>query len=114
MTRDPVVGRLVNGVMTVDVGLAVVRKWFDGGEKKEEVLFVECRGFGRLAENMSRYLSKGRMVLIEGRLRLHSWEKDGRHYEKIGVTVEDFVFLDGFGGKGSGCAKKSPDGEAGA
>ncbi len=79
----------------VEFGLAVNRKWTGkDGTKKEETCFVDCRAFGRQAENINKYLSKGRALLVEGRLSFDSWTaQDGTKRSKHRVTVENFQFL---------------------
>ena len=58
--------------------------------------------FGRQAETIGQYLRKGRPVLIEGRLRLDSWEdkQSGQKRSRLGVVLESFQFLDSGGGRG--------------
>ena len=94
LTRDPQLSYTPAQTPVVDFGMAINRKWRgQDGEQREETCFVDCRAFGRQAETINQYLSKGRPVLIEGRLRFSSWEKDGRKHSKLSVTVENFQFL---------------------
>lgn len=93
LTRDPeLVGNAGN---ICKFGIACNHKWTTkDGEKKDEVLFVDCTAFGKTGETMHKHLSKGRAVLIEGRLRLEQWENDaGEKRSKHTVTVESFIFL---------------------
>src|SRR4051812_45374288 len=79
------------------VGLAINRAWTsEGGEKKEEVTFVDVDIFGRTAENVAQYMKKGRPILIEGRLRLDQWDdkQTGQKRSKLGVVLEAFQFMD--------------------
>lgn len=95
LTRDPQLSYLPSQTAVVDFGLAVNRRWTGrDGEKKEETCFVDCRAFGRSAENINKYLSKGRAVFVEGRLTFDSWTaQDGTKRSKHRVTVENFQFL---------------------
>ena len=95
LTRDPELSYLPSQTAVVDFGLAVNQKWTNkDGEKKEETCFVDCRAFGKAAENINKYLSKGKPVLVEGRLSYSSWEaEDGSKRSKIRVTVGNFQFL---------------------
>ena len=95
LTRDPQLSYLPSETAVVDFGLAVNRRWTSReGEKKEETCFVDCRAFGRQAENINKYLSKGRPLLVEGRLTFDSWTaQDGTRRSKHRVTVENFQFL---------------------
>ena len=95
LTRDPQFSYLPSETPVVDFGLAVNRRWTGkDGTKKEETCFVDCRAFGRLAENINKYLSKGRPLFVEGRLSFDSWTaQDGSKRSKHRVTVENFQFL---------------------
>ncbi|MBL7106942.1 MAG: single-stranded DNA-binding protein [Phycisphaerae bacterium] len=95
LTRDPQLSYLPSQTAVVDFGLAVNRKYTGkDGEKKESVCFVDCRAFGKPAETINKYLSKGRPVFVEGRLDFDSWTgQDGTKRSKHRVTVENFQFL---------------------
>ena len=95
LTRDPQLSYTPNQTPVVDFGLATNRKWTgQDGSQREETCFVDCRAFGRQAENINKYLSKGRQLLVEGRLTFDSWTaQDGTKRSKHRVTVESFQFL---------------------
>lgn len=97
LTRDPQLSYLPSQTAVVDFGLAVNRRWKSReGENKEETCFVDCRAFGRTAENINKYLSKGRPLFVEGRLTFDSWTaQDGTKHSRHRVTVETFQFLPG-------------------
>jgi single-strand DNA-binding protein len=103
LTRDPQLSYTPSQTAVVDFGMAVNRRWTSrDGEKKEETCFVDCRAFGRIAENINKYLNKGRPVFIEGRLTFDSWTaQDGSKRSKHRVTVENFQFLPGTTGSGA-------------
>lgn len=94
LTRDPELKYLPNNTALCEFGLAINRKWRDAnGNAKEDVCFVDCAVFGKQAETFNQYMSKGRPVLVEGRLKFDSWEgKDGSKRSKLSVTVESFQF----------------------
>jgi single-strand DNA-binding protein len=100
LTRDPQLSYTPNQTAVVDFGLATNRRWTgQDGSQREETCFVDCRAFGRLAENINKYLRKGRPILIEGRLTFDTWTaQDGSKRSKHRVTVENFTFLPGGGG----------------
>jgi len=114
LTRDPQLSYTPNQLAIVDFGLAVNRKWKgQDGSQRDETCFVDCTAFGKTAETINKYLSKGRPVFIEGRLTFDSWTgQDGTKRSKLKVTVENFQFLpDGRGGGGGSDRKQqSPDG----
>lgn len=104
LTRDPQLSYLPSQTAVVEFGIAVNRKWKSkDGENKEEVCFVDCRAYGRTAENMNKYLTKGRPLFIEGRLTFDSWTaQDGSKRSKHRVTVENFQFLGSASGASDG------------
>ncbi|MBS0189197.1 MAG: single-stranded DNA-binding protein [Planctomycetes bacterium] len=94
-----------SGSQVANVGLALNRNYTtQSGEKREEVTFVDCEAWGKTAEIMAKYLSKGRPVFIEGRLKLDQWDdKDsGKKQSKLKVVVESFQFVDSKGGASGG------------
>jgi len=96
LTRDPEVRYTPKGTAIANIGLAVNRVWTtESGEKKEEVTFVDVEVWGRQAETMGQYLSKGRPVFIEGRLKLDTWDdkETGQKRNKMKVVCEGFQFI---------------------
>ena len=106
LTRDPELRYTPKGMAVAKLGLAINRTWRnEAGETKEEVTFVDVDAFGRQAETIGQYLKKGRPILIEGRLRLDTWEdkQTNQKRSKLGIVMESFQFLDsGRGGEGGG------------
>ena len=94
LTRDPELRFLPSQTPVCEIGLAVNRKWKPkDGEQREETCFIDCTAFGKQAEVINQYMTKGRPIMIEGRLQLDSWEKDGQRRSKHKVVVEQFQFL---------------------
>jgi len=99
-----------------DIGLAINRKWKGAdGQMKEDVCFVDCTAWGRSAETLQKYVSKGQPLFVEGRLRYHTWDgPDGKKRSKLDVTVLAFQFLggpkagSGAGAPGAGRAAPAP------
>ena len=110
LTRDPQLSYLPSQTAVVDFGLAVNRKWRSkDGDDKEDVCFVDCRAFGRTAETINKYLSKGRPVFVEGRLTFDTWTaQDGTKRSRHRVTVENFQLLPGTGGTGGSGGERAP------
>lgn len=108
LTRDPEVRYTPGGTAVTEIGLAVNRYWFDKGsnERKEETTFVDVTLWGRQAEVAGEYLSKGRPVLIEGRLQTDSWDdkETGKRRSKLKVVGEALQLLGGRDGGGGGGA----------
>lgn len=104
ITRDIELKSIAGGQSVAKIGLALNRSFTtSSGEKRDEVTYVDCEAWGKQAEVMAKYLSKGRPVLIEGRLKLDMWEdKEGKKQSKLKVVVEEFVFVDSRPGGGGG------------
>ncbi len=104
ITRDIEVRHLpTSNTAVAKIGLAVNRKWRDAaGELKEEVTFVDCEAFGKTAENIAKFFSKGKPIFLEGRLKLDTWKDktDGSNKSKLKVVVETFEFVEGKSGGG--------------
>ena len=104
LTRDIEVRYVSNGGLAVtELGLAVNdRRKSQSGEWVDETTFVDVTLWGRTAEIASEYLSKGSSVLIEGRLKLDTWETDGQKRSKLRVVGEKMQMLGGREGGGGG------------
>jgi len=100
LTRDPQLSYTPNQTAVVDFGLATNRRWTgQDGTQHDETCFVDCRAFGRMAENINKYFKKGKPIFLEGRLTFDSWTgQDGQKRSRHRVTVENFQFLPGTGG----------------
>ncbi|HTU26645.1 MAG TPA: single-stranded DNA-binding protein [Pirellulales bacterium] len=101
VTRDPELRYIASGSAVTEIGLAVNdRRKGPNGDWIEETTFVDVTLWARQAEIASEYLTKGSPVLIEGRLKLDSWEKDGKKNSKLRVVGERMQLLGGRGGGG--------------
>jgi single-strand DNA-binding protein len=112
LTRDPELRYLQSGMAVADVTLAVNdRRKAPNGEWIEEVSFVDVTLWGRTAETAGEYLTKGSPVLIEGRLKMESWEKDGQKRTKLKVVCDQMRLVGSRGGPG-GPGGERPQGSA--
>jgi single-strand DNA-binding protein len=105
LTRDPQMKYLPNQTAVVDFGLACNRRYkTQSGEDREEVTFVDCSAFGRTAEVINQYFTKGKPIFIEGRLRYETWEdkQGGGKRSKLSVHIDNFQFIGGRDGGGGG------------
>ena len=95
LTRDPELRATASGTQVLSFGVAVNdrRRNPQTGEWEDYPNFVDCTMFGTRAEAVSRYLSKGSKVAIEGKLRYSSWERDGQRRSKLEVIVDEIEFL---------------------
>jgi single-strand binding protein len=96
LTRDPELRATAGGTQMLAFGVAVNdrRKNQQTGEWEDVPNFVDCIVFGSRAEAVSRFISKGSKVAIEGKLRFSSWEtKDGDRRSKLEVIVDEIDFM---------------------
>ena len=100
LTRDPEVRHVPNGMAVADLGLAINETYKNkAGEKVTETVWVPVVVWGKTAENCGQYLRKGASVLVEGRLQLDQWEKDGEKRSKLRVRADRVHFLGQPGGE---------------
>lgn len=102
LTRDIDLKYTPSGTAVTDIGLAVNDRVKKNNEWVDETTFVDVTLWGRTAEVAGEYLSKGSPVLIEGRLKLDSWETDGQKRSKLRVVCEKMQMLSGRSGGGGG------------
>ena len=105
LTRDPELRATAGGTQVLSFGVAVNdrRRNQQTGEWEDYPNFVDCVVFGSRAEALSRFLSKGSKVAVEGKLRYSSWEaKEGGRRSKLEVIVDDLDFLSQRGGQQGG------------
>ncbi len=106
ITRDIELRTLPSQMSVAQIGIAVNRKWRDSnsGELREETTFVDCEAFGKTAENIAKFFSKGKPIFLEGRLKLDQWKDktDGSNRSKLKVIVDTFQFVESKGGGGGG------------
>jgi single-strand DNA-binding protein len=97
LTRDPEQRSTTTGKTIVSFGIAV-----DRGGQADEADFFNVNAWEKLGELVMQYLSKGRRVLVQGRLRQDRWDdkETGKKQSRIEVTATDVTFLDGPGGDG--------------
>ncbi len=119
LTRDPEVRTFSNGGKVAHFGFAVNnrKKNQTTGAWEDEPVYLDVEAFnrgefGKLADQVEQYLTKGRQVYIEGHLRLDNWtDKDGQKRSKLKIVAENFQFLDskpeGMGG-GEGGMTRAP------
>lgn len=97
LTRDPELRYTPSGLAVASFGIAINRTWTaKSGEQKEDVCYVDINIFGRRAEVVGEYFSKGNPIFIEGRLQFNQWEtKDGQKRSTLRVVADNFQFIGG-------------------
>jgi single-strand DNA-binding protein len=96
VTWKPELKHLEGGKTVCTFGLATNRNYTSGdGEKKEETDFHKIVAWGKLAEICNSYLTKGRLVYVEGRIQGHSWiDADGVQRSATEIVIDDMIMLD--------------------
>ncbi len=105
LTRDPELRASGSGTQILRFGVAVNdrRRNPQTNEWEDYPNFVDCVMFGSRADALSRYLSKGTKVTVEGKLRYSSWEaKDGARRSKLEVVVDELEFMSSRNQQGGG------------
>lgn len=93
LTKDPEVSTTPGGQVVGKFSLALNRSYKVENEWKESTDYVDIVCWGNLAERNKQYLSKGRPVLVSGRIQSRSWEQDGQKRSKVEVVASDVVYL---------------------
>ena len=105
LTRDPQLKFLPSQTAVAEFGIACNRRFTTAqGEQREEVTFVDCTAFGKTAETINKYFTKGKPIFIDGRLKYDQWEdkQGGGKRSKLTVVVNNFQFIGGRDGGGGG------------
>lgn len=97
LTRDPELRYIPSGQAVTNFTIAINRNYTtQAGERREETSFIPIVVWGKQGETCNQYLTKGRAVLVEGRLQQHSWEtQEGQKRNTIEVIADRVVFLGG-------------------
>jgi len=92
LTRDPELRTTPAGQSVASFGVATNRIWNDkNGQRQSEVEFHNVVVWGKLAETASRYLAKGKLVFIEGRLKTRSWtDQNGIRHSRTEIIAQNF------------------------
>ncbi|HOX21635.1 MAG TPA: single-stranded DNA-binding protein [Candidatus Paceibacterota bacterium] len=113
LTRDPELRTTPTGQSVANFGVATNRVWFDKNRQKQtEAEFHNVVAWGKLAEIASRYLSKGKLVFVEGRLKTRTWEdQSGQKKYKTEIIAEKMQMgpKGGASGSSEGTDAVSPD-----
>jgi len=120
LTRDPETRQTPSGQSVNSFSLALNRSYKDqSGEWQEATDYIDVVAWGPLGERVAQYVTKGRRVLVQGRLQSRAWEQDGQKRSKVEVLANDVTFLDGRGDSegsqgGSFGGSANSDGTSGA
>ena len=94
--RDAEMKHTPSGAAVSSFSLATTEKWTGkDGQKQEKTEWHRCVLWGKTAEAVSQYLTKGKQVYVEGRLETRQWEKDGQKHYSTEIKVDNVVLLGG-------------------
>src|SRR3954470_6756413 len=116
LTRDPELRVTPKGTSICQFSLAINRQFkMESGETREEVIYVDVEAWGKQGETIAKYVTKGRPLYVEGRLRLDQWEDKNTKEKKsrMKVVLEQFQFLGDSRGGGGGAGGGGGGGGAG-
>lgn len=99
LTRDAEISYLPSGAAVAKISIAVNRSRKNGDQWVEEVSYFDSAIFGKTAENLKPYLSKGKQIGLEGHLKQDRWEKDGQKFSRVSIIADNIQLL---GGKSDG------------
>jgi len=95
LARDPELRRTQSGIAVASFTLAVDRDYKDKSSGERGVDWIDCTAWRQAGEFVSKYFTKGRMAIVEGRLQITDWtDKDGNKRRKTEVIVENVYFGD--------------------
>ena len=108
ITADPELRYVgADSIPTVSFGIACQRDFKNKGIGKNETDFFNCTAWRRTAEFITKYFEKGRMIVIDGRLQRHDYEKDGVKHQNVFINVENAYFGDSKNTAGTHAAQSS-------
>ncbi len=92
LTADPELKYLPSGTAVTNVRLASNRSFTSSGERRDEALFVDVEVYGKAGEALAQHKAKGDFLLVDGRLRQHTWERDGQRHSRIAIVADQVSF----------------------
>jgi single-strand DNA-binding protein len=105
--RDAEVKVTASGQSVASFSIATTETWTKDGEKKEKTEWHRIVLWGRQADTLQPYLTKGKQIYVEGRLETRQWEKDGQKHYTTEIKADRIVLLGGGGGRGGERVERS-------
>lgn len=97
-------GYTTGGTARLNISIAVNRREKRNGEWADRVSYFDVTIWGKTAENIKQYLTKGKQIAVEGYLDQQRWEKDGQKYSKVCIIADNVQLL---GGKNEGVPQQA-------
>ena len=92
LAADPELKYLPSGTAVANLRLASNRTYTSNGERREEALFVDVEVYGKPAEAVAQHKAKGAFLIVDGRLRQNTWERDGQRHSRLLVVADQVSF----------------------
>ena len=94
--QDPEIRYMPSGTAVVQLSVATNRSWKDkeSGQQKDETSWHRCVAYGKQGETIEMYFKKGHKILVEGRLKYGSYEKEGVTRYTTDIVIERFEFIE--------------------
>ncbi len=92
LVADPELKYLPSGTPVTNLRLASNRTYTSNGERRDEALFVDVEVYGKLAEAVAQHKAKGAFLIVDGRLRQNTWERDGQRHSRLLVVADQVSF----------------------
>jgi len=93
--KDPELKYTPGGKAVCNFSLATSEKWKDqSGEWQEKTEWHRCQAWGKIAENAAKWLNKGKLAYVEGKLQTRPWEKDGQTHYTTEIVVREWQALE--------------------
>ena len=109
LVADPELKSLPSGTAVANLRLASNRSYTTNGERRDEALFVDVEVYGKAGEALAQHKAKGDFLMVDGRLRPHTWERDGQRHSRLTVVADQVSF--GPNTKGAAGAPPPAEGE---
>ena len=92
LAADPELKYLPSGTAVANLRLASNRTYTSNGERREEALFVDVEVYGKPGEAVAQHKAKGAFLVVDGRLRQNTWERDGQRHSRLLVVADHVSF----------------------
>ena len=92
LVADPELKYLPSGTAVTNLRLASNRTYMSNGERRDEALFVDVEVYGKPAEAVTQHKAKGAFLIVDGRLRQNTWERDGQRHSRLLVVADQVSF----------------------
>ena len=101
LAADPELKYLPSGTAVANLRLASNRTYTTNGERREEALFVDVEVYGKAGEAVAQHKGKGAFLVVDGRLRQNTWERDGQRHSRLLVVADQVSFGPSVGAAGA-------------